>query len=207
MTAPLADATQGGAAQDGASESRPRTLEEAAKDGELAPQVVLLIEINTMKRGCLNFINAAFINVGYTRYNLYAFILCICTGFKWVDLYAIVTCTSWGIFLSFYSSLLVDRTAFRRIAESIQMSMCAFHAVDFLMHILPCILTVCIRASSMFWWHGLIAAVSHLSWGLIRSNGTLQMDALYVPMSKCAWYFMWTVGCVTEVAVGLTPLW
>ena len=159
------------------------------------------------KAKCLRFIESTVINVGYTRYNLYAFIFCIFSGFHFANLYAIVTCTSWGIFSSFHASLLVDPTAFHRIAEKMQISMSAFHIANFLMHILPCILTVCFPVASMHWWHGVVAAISHLTWGLIRSGGTLQMDELYVPMPTSGWYLMWSTGFITEVAVSLMPLW
>ena len=146
----------------------------------------------------------AFVDVGFTRYNLYALMLCFLTGFKATNLYAIVTCTSWGIFLSFYSSLLMDATAFGRISKCMQMNPDVFHVLNALVHFFPCVLTVTLPSCALSWYHGMIAAGLHLGWGVVQSGGTMRLDRLYVPMTKQAWYTMWVVACVTEVTV---PFW
>jgi len=152
-----------------------------------------------------SFCYNTFINVGFSRYNLYAIITSACSSFKWVDLYAIATCTSWGICISFHAALLFDPTCFRRIATKMKLSMRTFYVANFVMHVLPCIITLCFRVRYIFWWHGWIASAIHLSWGCIRSRGTMCLDELYVPMTRNAWYFMWTVSVVTEIIVSLSP--
>jgi hypothetical protein len=53
------------------------------------------------------------------------------------------------------------------------------------------------------WWHGVIAATVHLSWGLVNSGGTLNLDKIYIPMDTKFWFMMWTSAVVGEM---LAPL-
>lgn len=153
-----------------------------------------------------SLLSSCFYNVGYSRYNLYAIIVSALSLFKWTDFYAIVTCTTWGICISFHAALVCDPTCFRRIAASMNLGMGAFYTADFGMHILPCIITVCFPVRYMLWWHGGVAVLAHLSWGMVRSGGTMCLDELYVPMSKRAWYVMWTVAVLSETVVSLSPM-
>lgn len=144
---------------------------------------------------------AAFVDVGFTRYNLYAFLLAACVPSD--DLYAVTTCTSWGIFVSFHAALLFDPTCFRRIADSMDMSVRAFHFANLAMHALPCLITLLFPARRVAWWHGGIAMGVHWAWGAVRSGGTMRLDVIYVPMPVTAWRAMWTVATCTELAAPL----
>ena len=150
---------------------------------------------------------------GFTRYNLCACAVCavcaVCertghighierTGSAWTDLYSVVTCTSWGVCAAFYVSVLVDGSAFRRLAAQKKVGMAFFHIASIVVHLLPCIVTLVVRPSTMDWWHGVVAIAAHLAWGVAVSDGTLRLDQVYVPMSPAAWCAMWIVAVATE---------
>ena len=138
-------------------------------------------------------------NVGFTTVNLGMLVLAACSKFKWKALSGIVTCSSWGVCVSFHSALLFDRTCFHRMAQRRGMSMRAFHVANVVVHILPCV--VCVHMMPL-WWHGLLASSLHVSWGLLQSRGTMRLDETYVAMRKRVWYWLWVVAIVTEC---LTP--
>ena len=135
---------------------------------------------------------------GFTRWNCFFFIMSITLL---PQVYAIVFCTTWGVFISFNFGPLLDNTAFPRLAESLEMkSITAFHIYyNFLAHGVPCLVTFFFPPRGVRWWHGVIASTVHLSWGLVNSGGTLNLDKIYIPMDTKFWFMMWTSAVVGEM--------
>lgn len=139
---------------------------------------------------------------GFTRWNLFFFVVAMFVP----QIYPVVFCTTWGVFVSFNIAPLLDRTAFPRLAESLGMkSQLMFHVIyNFVAHALPCLITAAYPPKRLRWWWGLIAAGIHLGWGLCISRGTLQLNETYIPMKPAFWTLMWWSAVVTEVSA---PFW
>lgn len=114
---------------------------------------------------------------------------------------AIATCTTIGIACCFSAALLVDQTAFPRIAKRLGIALPAFHFANFLVHILPCALVASWETPMLSLSHGALAATIHVGWGLWRSSGTMILDDIYVPLPRAKWLALWTVAVATELLV------
>jgi len=137
---------------------------------------------------------------GFTRWNVF-FCMVTATG-VFPEIYPVVFCTTWGVFISFNSAPLLDPTAFPRLAESLGMkSMVMFHIIyNFVAHALPCIVMAMFPPNRILWWSGLVAAGIHFGWGLAISRGTMQLNETYIPMKPGSWYLMWASAVATEIA-------
>ena len=138
---------------------------------------------------------------GFTRWNL-LFSSIVMTGTV-PQIYPIVFCTSWGIFVSFNVAPLLDKKAFRNLATILNMrSMFVFHIVcNFAAHAMPYALMCMYPPKKMRWWSGVIAASAHLGWGVLVSKGTMLLDKVYVPMRPEFWALMWSSAIMTELSV------
>ena len=112
---------------------------------------------------------------------------------------AVATCTTIGIACCFSAALLVDGTAFPRIAKRLGITVPAFHCANFLVHILPCALVASWEAATPpSVAHGALAASIHVGWGLWRSGGSLALDDIYVSLPRATWLTLWSVAVATE---------
>lgn len=130
----------------------------------------------------------------FTMINLVACLLAV----RERRLRGIVSCTGVGICTSFHAAHLLDRTAFRRIADKYKLTMAEFWAGNVLCHVAPLGVLAVAWPSAI---DGVIAAAVHLTWGLCASGGTLRMDSTYVSMSPRSWYALWAAALLTELAL------
>ena len=119
---------------------------------------------------------------------------------RWLaDARATAACTTIGIACCFSSGQLIDCTAFPRIAKRLGLTYPVFHLANFLVHILPCALVVGWEmATPPSLSHGALAAAIHLGWGVWKSNWTMVLDDIYVPLPRAKWYVLWSVAVATE---------
>tara|TARA_Y100000389_G_scaffold204546_1_gene257888 strand:- start:1744 stop:2262 length:519 start_codon:yes stop_codon:yes gene_type:complete len=136
---------------------------------------------------------------GFTLCNLYGSAI-VATGYV-SQIYPVLFCTTWGIFVSFNSAPFLDPTAFRQLATLLKMeSLLIFHIMyNGIAHGIPCILVCAFPPNNMHWFSGLIAASVHLIWGATVSRGTMLLDKVYVPMPPKFWKIMWISAIVTEL--------
>ena len=144
-----------------------------------------------------------FYNSGYTRYNFVVLLICILSQFQLQHLYAIITCTSWGICISFHTAMLLDNTCFIRMAYKENISMKEFYCYNFCLHVCPCLITIIIPPNFIYLWHGIISAYMHLVWTLLISNYTLCLDDIYCHMPMINWYILNLSAYFIEL---MTPL-
>ena len=118
------------------------------------------------------------------------------------DARATAACTTIGIACCFTSALLVDGSAFPRIAKRLGITLPAFHCANFLVHILPCAHVVSWEiATPLSLAHGALAAAIHVGWGVWRSNWTMVLDDIYVPLPRAKWLVLWSVAVATNLVV------
>ena len=78
----------------------------------------------------------------------------------------------------------------------------AFHCANFLVHILPCAHVVSWEiATPLSLAHGALAAAIHVGWGVWRSNWTMVLDDIYVPLPRAKWLVLWSVAVATNLVV------
>ena len=146
---------------------------------------------------------------GFTTYNgltlamLWALPL-LCDPFPQILAHARATaaCTTVGIACCFSAALLVDGTAFPRIAKRLGLTLPAFHVGNILFHILPCALVASWEiATPVSLAHGALAAAIHFGWGMWRSNWTMVLDDIYVSLPRAKWLTLWSVAVAAELLV------
>ena len=139
-------------------------------------------------------------NSGFTRWNLFFYSI-LTTGI-FPQLYPIIFCTTWGVFVSFNSAPLLERQAFRSLADVLKIkSMLTFNLVyNFAAHGMPCIFMMVFPPKKMYWWSGIIAACLHTSWGAIVTKGTMLLNDIYIPMRPNFWLLMWSSAIITEIS-------
>ena len=140
---------------------------------------------------------------GFTKWNLFFYSI-LATGI-FPQIYPVLFCTSWGIFVSFNMAPLLDRNAFKSLAKVVNMkSMVMFHLFyNISAHGIPCLFTAIYPPMNMRWWSGIVAATLHLSWGAIVTKGTMLLNEIYIPMRPKFWALMWSSAVVTEISAPL----
>lgn len=138
-------------------------------------------------------------NSGFTRWNLFFYPI-MATGI-FPQIYPIMFCTTWGVFVSFNSAPLLDSNAFRSLAHALEMkNMLMFHVVyNFAAHGLPCVFLIIYPPNVMYWWSGIFAACLHAGWGAYVSNGTMLLNEIYIPLRPEFWALMWSSAIITEL--------
>ena len=67
-------------------------------------------------------------NSGFTHWNLFFYLISATSIVP--ELYPIIFCTRWGVFVSFNSASLLNKTAFRSLATTLKIkNMMTFHVV------------------------------------------------------------------------------
>ena len=139
-------------------------------------------------------------NSGFTQWNLFFYSI-LTTGVL-PELYPIVFCTTWGIFVSFNSAPLLDKNAFRSLATRLKIkNMIKFHVIyNIIAHGMPCVSFIFFPPKKMYWWAGIISAVLHLSWGAVVTRGKMLLNDIYIPMRPEFWALMWSSAIITEIS-------
>ncbi|EDQ85272.1 uncharacterized protein MONBRDRAFT_12060 [Monosiga brevicollis MX1] len=140
---------------------------------------------------------------GFTLWNLSLFL--VASMLQSPSLLAISFASSLGVITSFHLGWIQDTTGVARLIKRNGLPTgLVFHFYNFIMHILPPIV-VALNLYYKGWpcrtHHGLIAAIFHLTWGLIESRGHLLLDDIYVDMDPFHWHQMWLCGLIFEVWV------
>ena len=117
-------------------------------------------------------------------------------------LYPIVACTSWGIMTSFHSSTFWVTDVFDKFAARYNLSRRNWNFGNFIVHIVPPIITTVWQPKSISNYHGIIASLMNYSWILLASKGTYILDRVYIKCPATTWYKMISVSLITEL---ITP--
>ena len=125
------------------------------------------INSRTFKFNCFTNYNIAFFLINIYNVNIY-------------NLYAINTCLSWIILITFNSSILLDNTSFERIRIKNGYSYLEFHVGNFVLHTLPCIYMYYYPALTIEYKHTISAIMLNLLWCYIVTKGTMDLGDIYI---------------------------
>ena len=138
----------------------------------------------------------------FTNYNL-AFFLINIYNVNIYNLYAINTCISWIILITFNSSILLDSTTFERIRIKNGYSYLEFHTGNFVLHTLPCIYMYNYPPLTIEYKHSIAAIMLKLLWCYISTKGTMNLDNIYIELDWKIYYRLYLISIVTGLSVPL----
>jgi hypothetical protein len=101
-----------------------------------------------------------------------------------------------GLVSSFHISLLMNRSSFSRLAESMHLSLFQFFWVNIFTHILPLVVASSLALTrntpkeEFLWSSGIVTSGIHLSWEFLTAKG-LNLSEIYIEMETWQWYAMW----------------
>ena len=49
-------------------------------------------------------------------------------------------------------------------------------------------------------WHGLAAAAAAVAWGAVKTRGTFNLDAVYIPCAPAVWRALFVVNALAAAA-------
>ena len=140
-----------------------------------------------MKLNSFTHYNILLLFINYYYENLY-------------NIYAINTCLTYMIFITFHSSLLLDISTFKRIRIKNDFTYLQFHLGNFVLHTLPCIYVYNYPPQIILHKHSIIALFSNLLWCYLSTNGSMDLGEIYVKFNKknnYILYFISTCSCLS----------
>jgi hypothetical protein len=148
------------------------------------------INSNTFKLNRLTNYNLAFFFINIYNVNIY-------------NLYAINTCLSWIILITFNSSILLDNTTFERIRIKNGYSYLEFHVGNFVLHTLPCIYMYYYPALKIEYKHTATAIMIKLLWSFIVTKGTMDLSDIYIKYDWKIYKILYFISIATGISVPL----
>ena len=139
--------------------------------------------------------------VFFTDYNCCLLFICYITNFQCNFLHCITTCWCWTIFITFNCSVLLDNTSFTRMANRLNVNMLTFHVGNILVHNLPCYVVYKYYPVNIYFLHGLIALLIKFLWIYYNTNGTLDLQDIYIPFEKNTIKKLYILSCSTCLSV------
>ena len=119
----------------------------------------------------------------FTHYNIVSLLFCIYYN-NYHNLYAITTCWSWSIFITFNSAILYDKDAYVKIREKININFIEFHIGNFVLHSVPCIYIYFYPPLIVNYYHSYISLLLEYLWVYISTNRTMDLSNIYANFSK-----------------------
>jgi hypothetical protein len=128
------------------------------------------------------------------------------------DLFPFLFFNSSAVVTGFHTSMLLDMTSFRRLADKYQVSYRTFFWGNILLHFLPLVVAASFAFTKtpkeeIMWYSGFVTANINLSWTFLTVKG-LNLDSIYVQMKTMHWYVIWattiaahTLSCVFFLCV------
>ena len=131
----------------------------------------------------------------FTRINLTLFSCCAIVP----SLYPYITCTTWGVLVSFNLTYLINPKAMIEFNKQNDGKLIIGNIVT---HIIPAGFTLLYPPKKIKFKNGLGGALFHITWGLVASSGTLILNKHYTTLPPKQWYILWSTAILTEL---LTP--
>ncbi len=118
------------------------------------------------------------------------------------NLYAINTCLSWIILITFNSTILIDKTSFKRLRNKSNYTYVEFHIGNFILHTLPCIYTYNYPPILLEYKHTIVALLIEFLWCYISSNGTMDLTNQYVKLyNKKYWNILYFISITSGLSI------
>ena len=156
----------------------------------------------------------------YTRFSLLYLLTYIITQNNFIG--AVSFNTTIAVILSFESSHIIDSNIIPIIINECNgLPLCRysprfFYIYDFIIHVVPLYtylifpnlfnLSIPLRI-----WSSLVSASVHILWGYIISNGSMQLESIYIPSSKyklscLSWKKLWGITIIGHFSFPLCSL-
>ncbi len=118
------------------------------------------------------------------------------------NLYAINTCLSWIILITFNSTILIDKTSFKRLRKKFNYTYVEFHIGNFILHTLPCIYTYKYPPILLEYKHTIAALLIEFLWCYISSNRTMDLTYQYVKLyNKKYWNILYFISITSGLSI------
>ena len=115
-------------------------------------------------------------------------------------LYPYITCSTWGILVSFNLAYILNPKAMIKFNEKQNNKLFLGNVIT---HLIPATFTLIFPPKKkMKLRNGIGAAAIHLTWGAWVSGGTLILNKQYYNLPNNHWYILWFSAILTEL---LTP--
>ena len=135
-----------------------------------------------------------------TNYNVILFLVNI--NYKNLyNLYAINTCLSWIILVTFNSSVLLDKNAFKKIREKNNYNYYEFHIGNFVLHTIPCIYIYKNPPLILDYYHCAVSIILKLLWCFISTKGTMDLSEIYVKFDSKVNLKLYLISITTGLCV------
>ena len=124
-------------------------------------------------------------------------------------LWSVSTCLIWGVLISFSFAPAFDSTAYHRMRQKNGWSYLFFHAGNVGIHFLPAFFTLHFPPADPVFWHGILAATTHVAWTFVASGFTFdisQLGRVYVPLRTTHWVQLSAIGIVAELCAPVAML-
>lgn len=115
------------------------------------------------------------------------------------NLYPYITCTTWGVLVSFNLTYLLNPKAMIEFNKKQNNRLVMGNIIT---HIIPAGITLLFPPKKIKFKNGIGGALIHISWGLWVSSGTLILNKHYTTLPPNQWYILWGSAMLTEL---LTP--
>ena len=103
----------------------------------------------------------------------------------------------WGVAIPFTLVYFLDNTSYQRMREKRGWNILTFWSGNLLLHYVPLVLPPPTFDKNP--WYGLYAAMIHLTWAVIETNGTFILDDCYISLSKWIWYTCFIISFLIEI--------
>lgn len=138
----------------------------------------------------------------FTNYNI-ALLFINIYNVNIYNLYAINTCLSWIIFITFNSTILLDSTSFERLRKKNRYSYLEFHLGNFLLHTLPCIYTYYYPPITIEYKHTIVALKLLMTWCYIVTKGTMDLGDIYINYDWKIYNRLYFISIATGLSIPL----
>tara|TARA_X000000368_G_scaffold397903_1_gene367451 strand:- start:1383 stop:1865 length:483 start_codon:yes stop_codon:yes gene_type:complete len=148
------------------------------------------INLHRYKWNVLTNYNVAFFFINIYNANIY-------------NLYAINTCLSWIILITFDSTILLDNTSFERIIKKNNFNYLEFHIGNFVLHKLPCIYMYYYPPVTIEYKHTIVALNLLIMWCYIVTKGTMDLSDIYIKYDWKIYKRLYFISILTGLSIPL----
>lgn len=120
----------------------------------------------------------------FTNYNCSLLLFNIYHKNNFDMLYAINCITTWIVFYSFHSSILLDKDAFKKVRLKNNYSFLTFHVGNIILHIIPYMYVLQYPPKNITIYHSIYGILLKFIWAYFSTNGTMDLGKIYIRFSK-----------------------
>lgn len=118
--------------------------------------------------------------------------------------YAVGCCLAWGGLVGFHALHILHPGVSWTLAHACNLTPSCFRTLAFLVHGLPCIVSLLFLPKDTSWRHGILANVLLLSWATLHSRATFCLSRVYpLPLSRSAWILLYGIVAVSTFIVAI----